>query len=220
MANLIKTLSIAKSFNSKKILLPVSAATLNINDYQIEIIINGIPSVVQIEFEGAASFSSLMPLLIKSRISKNSILISNIFRHPFPKKIFNYSGDIRVLNCKIINFDGTSTAPTINNLHDTDKLGKSETNVEDEDLILFDEPKEIKSKRRSFSRPSLSGKLSTAINNMEIGKLSSKEISSKFKKVLKDNKQFIIKDSKKKPIKVKPDVIVKKTALEDKKGKY
>jgi len=229
MANLIKTLSIAKALNKRKVLLPVSSATLNINDYEIEIIINGIPSVIQIEFEGAASFSSLMPYFIKSRVSKNSILISNVFKHPFPKRIFNYSGDFRVLNCKIINFDGTSTSPAINNLHDTNKLGESKTNIEDEDLILFSEEKRIKSKQRGFYPPS-SRNISNAIKNIEVGKLSKQQMRSKFQDVIRNNKS-LMQTSKidfKEPIKekltteIKTDMqpIAAPTTVVEEKGKY
>ena len=215
MANLISMLKIANLLNNKKHNAPVTDATLNVSENEIEIIINGIPSVIEIQYNGGAILNSLMPYFITSNINKNSILISNILRYPFPKKIYSYSGDIRVVGCKILNYDGTLVYTSINNLHDTDKIGRSNTNIEDEDLILFADDKTKKEIKRGFSFPSIVNNL----NELEIGKRDKQIISKSRVKdinlkdtVSKKNIQEQQKSTVSKPVKQIPKT--------QEKGKY
>lgn len=153
MSNSIKTLSLAKKINKMKNIKPVASATLEVSDYEIEIRFNGIPSNIGIEYDGAAVFASSMPAFISSNIGNNSILITNLFKHVFPVKIYNYSGDIIVTKCIITNYDGTQVSAVIKNNQEAQKINRLKTNVDNDDEILFDEPKEIKERKRGSSKP-------------------------------------------------------------------
>ena len=155
MSNIIKTLSLVKKINNLRKLYPVSNAQLTVSDFEIEINLNGIPSVIALEYDGAAIFSSSMPKFITSDIGNNTILISNLFKHIIPVKLYTYSGDIRITRCLITNYDGTQISATITNNQDLKKINKMKTNLENDDEILFDEPKIPTERKRGSFKPAL-----------------------------------------------------------------
>lgn len=154
--------------------IPISTnSTLSILDNTIEFKINGKPSNILINYTGAGIFESKMPINIKVKISKTSILIVNIFKQQIPEIMFNYSGDINITSCQVMNFDGSKIEATINNNQNEQLFNKSKTNMEDDSLILYEETK-VKSKT-----PFKSGSIKPVINKSLINKFGKIEKYSK-----------------------------------------
>lgn len=136
----------------------VTNSTLNIIDNNIEIDLNGMPSNILMNYTGAGIFESKMPIDIKVKVSKNKILIINTFKRDIPSVMFSFSGDINITNCQIMNFDGSKIASTINNNQKEQLLDKAKTNMEDDTLILYDEPKpqEVPAFKSGLIKPTIS----------------------------------------------------------------
>lgn len=135
-----------------------TSATLNIIDNTIELEINGKPSNILITYSGSGNFISKMPIDIKVKVSKSIVLINNTFEKDISGVILQYSGNIKINSCQIMNYDGTKIRSTINNNQDESLLNKSQTNMEDDSLILYDIP-EVKQERpfkTGLTKPELS----------------------------------------------------------------
>ena len=129
-----------------------TSSILYIVDNTIEFEINGTPSNILITYSGAGNFMSKMPIDIKVKIGKSTILISNVFKKDIPKVILEYSGNITINSCQVMNFDGSKIRSIINNSQNEQLLDKSKTNMEDDTLILYDEPKTKISRSSSNSK--------------------------------------------------------------------
>ena len=145
--NRLKTIKNTENSN----IPPVTHANINILDNKIELDVNGVPSSILFQYTGAVWFSSEMSPLIKVRLSKSTMLITNFFKQQIPTVAFSYSGGLKVISCTIMNFDYTSILPTINNKQQERVLNESKTNLEDDDLILHYE------KRSKSSQKALRG---------------------------------------------------------------
>ncbi len=163
----------------------VTNSTLNIIDNSIEIDLNGMPSNILMNYTGVGIFESKMPIDIKVKVSKNKILIINTFKRDIPSVMFSFSGDINITNCQIMNFDGSKIASTINNNQKEQLLDKAKTNMEDDTLILYDEPKpqEVPAFRSGLIKPTINP---SAIN--EFGKIQ------KYGKIEKETLANVIKE--------------------------
>ena len=119
----------------------VSHANINVLDSEIELDINGIPSIIIINYIGSVYFETLMNDSFRLHVGRNKIIITNMGRHEFPKDILSYGGELKIINCMIINFDKLSIIPTINNKQEESLLNEAKTNFEDNTLILYDSKK-------------------------------------------------------------------------------
>ena len=139
----IKIFNNLKSIQSKdsELIKLVSNAELSVSDGSIELKTNGIPSSIIINYKGIGSFNRIMPLEIKTKIGKSTIFINNPFRVKIPKILYTYVGDITIYDCQIMNMDCSRVKATINNHQNEGLIDKSETKIEDETLILYDQPK-------------------------------------------------------------------------------
>ncbi len=186
----------------------VTNSTLNIIDDNIEINLNGKPSSILINYTGAGIFESKMPIDIKVKISKNKILIVNTFKRDIPSIMFSFSGDINITNCQIMNFNGSKIASTINNNQKEQLLDKAKTNMEDDTLILYDEPKpqEVPAFKSGLIKPTIS---QNAINKFgkvqKYGKIEKETLVS----AIRDFAPRVQKDAKYKPLKKAKQRIVK-----------
>lgn len=188
-----------------------SNSTLNILDNTIELDINGVPSNILITYSGAGNFLSKMPIDIKVKVGKTTILISNIFKRDIPSVILEYLGDIIINSCQIMNFDGSKIRATINNNQNEQLLNKAKTKMEDDTLILYDEQK-IKESRSSDKSGLIKPTISTnAIN--EFGKVQ------KYGKIEKETLASVVRefvprtqrDAKYKPLKEAKQRIIRPT---------
>ena len=210
--------------------IPIAtSSTLSILDNKIEFEINGVPSNIIINYSGTGKFISKMPIDIKTRIGKSIILITNLFRRNIPNTILEYSGDITIYSCQIMNFDGSKIRATINNNQNEQLLDKAKTNLEDDTLILYDEPK-VKVRRSSSN----SGLIKPTINPSAInefgkiqkyGKIEKETLASAIRefapRVRKDAKYKPLKEAKQRILKpiTKPTKPIKKNTIKYQGGK-
>ena len=122
----------------------VSEATLNILEGKLELDMNGTPSNIVMNYRGAGSFTSNMPVSIKTKIGKSVILISNLFKEEFPQTLFSYYGDVEIYSCSIVNYDNSKLDVVVNNTQLEKIIDKSKSNFEDETEILISETKKVK----------------------------------------------------------------------------
>ena len=115
----------------------VTQATINIVDNTIELELNGTPSNIMINYEGAVFFNRKLPINFKTLVGKNIILIGNLLRKRLPKLILEYTGDLKIISCEITNFSGGKINATVNNNQLETIMNQSKTNMEDETAILF-----------------------------------------------------------------------------------
>tara|TARA_R100000808_G_scaffold13606_1_gene32867 strand:- start:660 stop:1196 length:537 start_codon:yes stop_codon:yes gene_type:complete len=129
-------LKFIKDRNSK--IQTVNHANLNILDEQIELDINGVPLYIMIQYTGSVYFNqgNFNGDFIAN---KNNIILMNKEKNEIGKQILEYSGNLRIINCQIMNFNGTSIKATVNNKHQAMRLNLSVTNFEDDTLILYDD---------------------------------------------------------------------------------
>ena len=186
-----------------------SNSTLNILDNTIELDINGVPSNILITYSGTGSFLNKMPIDIKAKVGKTTILISNIFKRDIPNVILEYSGDVTINSCQVMNFDGSKIRATINNSQNEQLLNKAKTNMEDDTLILYDEPKEKVSRGSNKSgliKPTISP---NAINEFgkvqKYGKIEKETLAN----LVREFAPRVQKDAKYKPLKEAKQRIVK-----------
>ena len=139
-----------------------TSATLSVLDNTIEFEINGTPSNIIINYNGACQFKKQIPANVKVKIGKTTILITNIFKQEIPNILFEYIGSINIYSCQIMNFDGTKIQATINNNQNEDIIDKQKTNVEDMDIVLYDTP------RSEVTRPFKTGLVKPAIKKSSI----------------------------------------------------
>ena len=133
----------------------VTKANMTVLENSLEIEMNGIPSVIIIEYSGVVSFSRTMPVLFRSKIGLNRIVITNPFKQIIPKLLYNFSGNFYISKCKLINFDNSLVKVTVNNISESDKFIQNVTKVEDDDMILYEIKSKKKNKRRSYNAPKL-----------------------------------------------------------------
>ena len=105
----------------------VSEATLNILEGKLELDMNGTPSNIVMNYRGAGSFTSNMPVSIKTKIGKSVILISNLFKEEFPQTLFSYYGNVEIYSCSIVNYDNSKLDVVVNNTQLEKIIDKSET---------------------------------------------------------------------------------------------
>tara|TARA_R100000808_G_C2084061_1_gene106871 strand:+ start:59 stop:652 length:594 start_codon:yes stop_codon:yes gene_type:complete len=182
---LYQTLNDIKN-NKLKDVQTCSNSVLNILDNTIELDINGVPSNVLITYSGTGIFLSKMPIDIKVKVGKTTILISNIFKRNIPNVILEYSGDITINSCQVMNFDGSKIRATINNNQNEQLLNKAKTNMEDDTLILYDEPK-VKVSRSSDKSGLIKPTIIPSVIN-EFGKIQ------KYSKIEKETLANVIRE--------------------------
>ena len=134
---------------SKSIRTICTKAELLVSEDTIRLKTNGVPFIVSIAYSGVGLFSSLMPLYIKVIEGNGKIIINNLFKKNIQERLLFYSGNPEIISCVITSQDGSKLSATINDIKKINLLNNSETNLEDDTLILFEEPKQQKAKLSS-----------------------------------------------------------------------
>ena len=146
--SIIKLNNALNKINNKKSMIRevCTSANINISEGIIELKTNGVPSIISISYSGTALFSSLIPIYFKVKTGKNKIIINNLFRKNIPENILSYQGNISITHCIIISCDSSKLSANITNSQNLALLNKSETNLEDDSLVLFEETPHVKQK--------------------------------------------------------------------------
>lgn len=177
-----------------------TSSTLSLLDNTIEFEINGTPSNIVINYSGTGRFFSKLPINIKTKIGKTVVLISNVFQQEIPKVLFEYSGNITIYSCQVMNFDGSKLQTIINNNQNEQFINKQKTNLEDDTLILYDTPK------TEVVRPFKSGLVKPIIKQSSINKFGKVQKYGKteveiISKTIKERVPVMQKQAKYKPVK-------------------
>ena len=206
--------SLHKRYSSAK-KIP-NQAVISLSNGIAKLEINGIPAIISIQYEGTGTFTSLMSLFYKVQISKNKIIINNLFRKPIPEEIFTYSGNINLIRCIIINGDGSKLDANITNNQNLDKINISKTNLEDDTMVIQEQSKEydIKTSYSGLSRKKIkSGTFNQFGKTQKYGKKEVEELSS----IITDIAPSLIKSKnvaiKNKKMQIASDLELKKKEL-------
>ena len=197
--SLYKKLIDIKNKKYKKIPL-VSSAELSVNDNTIELKTNGTPSNILINYTGIGSFNTLMPIEIKTKIGKTAIFINNTFINDIPELLYRFAGDITIYDCSIMNYDGSIIKAVVKNNQNQNLLNMSETNIEDETLILYDEPK-VKIQRPfkgGYNKPRLKSNYNNQLNKLT--KRTEVKYQSKISMEAEQKTKLVAEETMKKPI--------------------
>ena len=132
--------TLKRIINNKKLIRTICTnAEIDTTDGIIKLKTNGVPCLISIHYEGLASFTNMLPIYFKVISGTQKIIINNLFRRNVPETLFSYVGDIEIKGCVIISQDGSKLPTSIKNTKNLDFLNKSETNLDDDTLILFEE---------------------------------------------------------------------------------
>ena len=72
--------------------------------------------------------------------SRNKLTIINLFQKELPNKIFDFIGDMEILDCQVTNYSGETIKADITNNNRQTLIQVQKTNVEDDTLIIREEP--------------------------------------------------------------------------------
>ena len=201
--------SLHKRYSSAK-KIP-NQAVISLSNGIAKLEINGIPAIISIQYEGTGTFTSLMSLFYKVQISKNKIIINNLFRKPIPEEIFTYSGNINLIRCIIINGDGSKLDANITNNQNLDKI-----NISNDTMLIQEQSKEydIKTSYSGLSRKKIkSGTFNQFGKTQKYGKKEVEELSS----IITDIAPSLIKSKnvaiKNKKMQIASDLELKKKEL-------
>ena len=164
--NLKEKLNILKSANNYKAITHPTDAKIYVGDNEIEMSINGTPSIIQIKYKGICSLRNKLPLLFKVNFSKHNIIIINLFKKKLPKVLFDYEGKIEIIDCEILAYDLNRFKAQLYNNQLQEVVEGQKTNLEDDTMIIHDEaPDEIP---RPFARSFINYNFIDLIQNAKL----------------------------------------------------
>jgi len=209
MSKILKTLKIIRNKKRKKIQDP-NTANIYAEDDAIYLNINGMPFSIEIVYKGSIYLESNLGLLFRINYASNKITIINTFATPFPKKLFNYEGDIEILDCQILTYSGNFFKIGKTNNNRKSLVQSQNTRVEDDTLIIRDE-------QVARQRPTRTGKKPINFSNRNKEKLDKDQLLTiipKFTEYMARIKTPVEKQRVTTPVKK----VIKKTPT--KRGKY
>jgi len=213
---LLKKIKQINNVNNSKV-IPVTNANILVTEDSIKLETEGKLSTMIIQYTGAVYFNRLLSSLVKVNTTKNSILITNIFKMPIQGDIFTYSGDLKITKCQIFNYDQTYINATIDNVGQEEYINAQKTNIDNDDAMLYDTVKKSRRHKnsRGFNKPYLDySQANTSFKNLVkkdiplIAKVIEKTLTVKTQIKQQPTKVVV------QPTKATPTIIV------DKKGKY
>ena len=113
-------------------------ASLNVIDNQVILNTQGIIRVITMTYEGIIGIHNNLPDGYSIKLNKSIIKIRNINARRLLDDgvLFNTRGDFKIKSCKILCFNGNKFEATINDTNQDQLIGRSDTNLEDETLII------------------------------------------------------------------------------------
>lgn len=157
MSKILKTLKTIRDKKNKKIKEP-NTAKVYAEDDAIYLDINGIPFSIEIVYKGSIYLESNLGSLFRVNYSSNKITIINTFATSIPKKLFNYQGDIEILDCQILTYNSNFLKISKANNSIESLIQVQNTKVEDDTLIIRDEPLRKRTIKTGRSKINLSNR--------------------------------------------------------------
>ena len=139
--NFKQRLNILKNANTENVVTHPTDAKIYVGDNEIEMSINGTPSIIEIKYKGVCGLENKLPLFFKVNFTKHSIIIINLLRRELPELLFNYSGAIIILDCEILAYDLNRFKAQLYNNQLQEVVEGQKTKFEDDSIRLQDEPR-------------------------------------------------------------------------------
>ena len=137
--NLKQRLSILKNKNNDNVVVHPTDAKIYVGDSEIEMSINGTPSIIEIKYKGICALENKLPLLFKVNFTKHSIIIINLLKKELPKLLFNYTGKIEIFDCEILAYDLNRFKAQLYNNQLQEIVEGQKTKFEDDTMVIYDE---------------------------------------------------------------------------------
>ena len=208
----LKTLKEITSKRRKQIQHP-NLASIYTEEESLYLNINGLPFSVEIIYKGSVYLESNLGIRFRVNYSGNKITIVNLFGTSLPSKLFDFNGDIEILDCQITSYNGALMKADITNNNRQTLIKVQKTNVEDDTLIIREEPETY------IRRPMVTGKKSINIKDMKRNQLDENQLLTIIPKFSEYKKRRDLQTTVKAKVKAPIRPIVKKKPT-PKGGKY
>ena len=119
-----------------------SSGTINITDNSVLLDMVGAFKVLKIAYRGNIFIYNKLPEGYSIRVNDNVIRIVNLLGRNLPndKIIFNFDGNMNIYKAEVKTFNANKFLLDIENIDELRLVDKSKTNVEDDTLLIIDEP--------------------------------------------------------------------------------
>ena len=119
-----------------------SSGTINITDNSVLLDMVGAFKVLKIVYRGNIFIYNKLPEGYSIRVNDNVIRIVNLLGRNLPndKIIFNFDGNMSVYKAEVKTFNANKFLLDIENIDELRLVDKSKTNLEDDTLLIIDEP--------------------------------------------------------------------------------
>ena len=169
MSVILKQLKTIRNNRTKEIQEPnVASVYAEVNSVYLDV--NGTPFSVEIVYKGSVYLESNLGLLFRVNYSGNKITITNTFATTLPQKLFDYEGDIEILDCQILSYNGNFSKASIANNNLQTLIQNQKTNPEDDTLIIREESETF------MQRPMRTGKKPIDLSNRNREKLDANQL--------------------------------------------
>ena len=123
-----------------------TSGSLDILDNGVRLNAKGLVKSILIKYEGVIGINNNLPDGYSIKLNKNTIKIRNIYGRGLLDDglIFNAEGKFEIKSCNIVCFNGDKFKTSINDVDKEQLIGESNTNFEDDTLIIepsFEEEK-------------------------------------------------------------------------------
>tara|TARA_R100000700_G_C3150395_1_gene129258 strand:- start:361 stop:1089 length:729 start_codon:yes stop_codon:yes gene_type:complete len=119
-----------------------SSGTINITDNSVLLDMVGAFKVLKIVYKGNIFIYNKLPEGYSIRVNDNVIRIVNLLGRNLPndKIIFNFDGNMNIYKAEVKTFNANKFLLDIENINELRLVDKSKTKVEDDTLLIIDEP--------------------------------------------------------------------------------
>ena len=169
MSNRLKILKEIVDTRSKQIQHP-NLVNIYTEEESLYLDINGIAFTVEIVYRGSIYIESNLGFMFRVNYSGNKITIVNLFGTSLPDKLFDFNGDIEIIDCQVTTYNGESIKASITNNNRQTLIQVQKTNVEDDTLIIKEEPETF------IQRPMRVGKKPIDLSNRNREKLDTNQL--------------------------------------------
>ena len=115
-----------------------TSGSLDIIDNEVVLNNQGVVKAIKIRYKGVIGINNNLPDGYSIKLNKNTIKIRNINARRLldGNILFNASGSFQMIECDVLCFNGNKFKATINDVDKDQLIGRSETNLEDDTLII------------------------------------------------------------------------------------
>ena len=115
-----------------------TSASLDIIDNDVILKTQGVVRIIVMKYRGLIGIHNNLPEGYSIKLNKNTIRIRNINMRRLLDDglLFRTSGDFEITSCKIYCFNGSRFKATITNIDKDQLIGRSDTKLEDDTLVI------------------------------------------------------------------------------------